>query len=161
MSRSRPLAVVCAACLAALGLAVAGCGSSGGGTAAANGYVAKVNRAQADFKRAYEAVRTQLATPTSTSLQDRRALDALRRASDDLAARLQRIAPPAAVAGQHRALVADVRRFAPAIARRRAAVDADARSVLAANTRFSTELAAVNAAIGGEIDAINQELQGG
>jgi hypothetical protein len=164
MSRPRPLVVVIAiaACVVAvaLGLAASGCGS-GEDAAAANGYVAQVNRAQGLFKRAYDAVRADLATPTSTAAQDRRALDRLRRASDDLAAQLRRIHPPASVVAQHRRLVADVRRFDPAIERRRAAVDADARTVLAANTRFSGDLRAINEAIGGEIDAINAKLQGG
>jgi hypothetical protein len=152
------LPALAAVAVVAVGLAVAGCGSSD--AEARNAYVAATGRAVAGSQDAFDSLQSGVRA-TSTPAQDRRTLDRFATAAGRLAASLQAIEPPGAVRSLHARLVAEVRSYRTLVARARPGfASPDPRKVVAARTTFSTGVQRVNAQITRTIGAINRALQG-
>jgi len=102
--RRRTAGIVAA--LAALVLAVAGCGGDDQ-VKEANAYVDQVNQAQTTFAQTIRRINRQV-TAESTAAEDRQTLQRYIAAVDRVVARLRAINPPPGVAPLHRRLVRDI-----------------------------------------------------
>lgn len=156
---ARPVCLVLVLIAAAVG--VSACGGGGDDVGASNAYVRAVNTAQDRFLRSAQAAQDQVGSATVTPGQTRRALDAFSTAVRRGVSDLRAITPPQKVRELHARLVAALASYEPVIATlRRASSAADAQSLIAARTRFSTGSEAVTARIQRAIGQINGALAG-
>jgi hypothetical protein len=140
----------------ALALLGSGCGND---NQAANDYVAAVNKAQNDFAATFDRLSTRI-TSESTPAQDRRTLDAFRRAVDKAVADLRAIEVPSKVKDLHGQLVSEMSRYGTEIDKAKAAFDGDdARAIIRAQTDLVGAVTRLSAQINQTIGAINKKLR--
>lgn len=139
-----------------LALIAVGCGND---TQAANDYVAATNQAVTSFESHFARLQTAF-TATSTPKQDAKTLDRFSQSVSAVIAALKRIEPPSSVSVLHARLVAAVAGYEPVIARAKTSFrTADARSLVAARTRFSVSITQIATHITAAIEAINAKLR--
>jgi hypothetical protein len=150
----RRLTVVLAA--AALGAAIAGCGSD---AKQANGYVEAVNRAQADFATTFDRLSRRI-TSTSTPAQDQRTLDAFKAAVDRVVGNLRAVDVPPKVKDLHGDLVSELAAYGRQIDKTKAAfAEGSPKSIAAAQTDLAAAVTRVSTQINRTIAAINEKLR--
>jgi cytochrome c556 len=147
-------------CLAALALVVSGCGSND--TQAANDYISKINKVQADFANSLSSGASTGTTSASDPLAGAKAT--FREIDDGLTkvvANLKAITPPDKVRELHQQLVTEISQLDREVKKIEASVSTgDLKKIAAAQTNFASAAARLQNQFGQTIDSINQKLHG-
>jgi hypothetical protein len=152
--RSPPRAA--AACLAALALVAAGCGSS---TKQSNAYVGAINKVQSDFATNVQKAGAAPSSGGNPGAAARKTFADLETAIDKVVSDLQAVKPPPKVATLHGQLIAEMGDFKQSVHSAAGAISAkDPQKIAAAQAKFAADASAIGGRISKTIDQINQKL---